>query len=176
MIRQIPRLLITLIITAVSLSAAAASGYIDNENFANISLKGLNTIAINIDPPFGSDYTTLRVTSGVSKEDLKQQIEQRLRNAGFNVISIEQSLENPEAVVLNLRMRLVMPWSLFYQYSLDLSVKQKVPLPAGNNAFYSVETWSDGIHGAVSQSDLKYVNNYSLQLVDNFISAYQAQN
>lgn len=174
--RQTPGLIIFMIITSVSLSAAAVSSYIDNENFANISLKGLNTIAINIDPPFGNDYTTLRVISGVSKEDLKQQIEQRLRNAGLNVISFEQSLENPEAVVLNLRMRLVMPWSLFYQYSLDLSIKQKVPLAAGNNAFYSVETWSDGIHGAVSQSDLGYLNNYSLQLVDNFISAYQAQN
>ena len=165
-----------MLITAVSLSAVAVSGGIDNENFANISLKGLNTIAISIDPPFGSDYTTLVQTSGVSKEDLQQQIEQRLRDAGFNVISFEQSLENPRAVVLNLRMRLVMPWNLFYQYNLDLSVKQKVPLQSGNNAFYSVETWSDGIHGAVSQSDLKYLNDYSLELVDNFISAYQAQN
>lgn len=174
--RQISKIIFTLVITSVSLSAAAVSSYIDSENFARISLEGINTIAINIDPPFGNDYATLRLTSGVSKEDLKQQIEQKLRNAGFNVISFEQSLENPEAVVLNLRMRLVMPWSLFYQYNLDLSLKQKMPLPTGNNAFYSVETWSDGLHGAVSQSDLKYLNNYSLQLVDNFISACQAQN
>ena len=176
MIRQLTGIVITIILTAISIPVFAVSTGIDNENFANISLKGLNTVAINIDPPFGSDYSTLVSISGVSKEDLQQQIEQRLRNAGFNVISFRQSLDDPDAVVLNLRMRLVMPWNLFYQYNLDLSLKQKVPLQTGNNAFYSVETWSDGIHGAVSQTDLKYLNDYSLKLVDNFISAYQAQN
>lgn len=176
MIRQLTGIVITVLLTAISISVTAVPTGIDNENFANISLKGLNTVAINIDPPFGNDYTTLVLYSGVSKEDLQQQIEQRLRNAGFNVISFRKSLENPDAVVLNLRMRLVMPWNLFYQYNLDLSLKQKVPLQTGNNAFYSVETWSDGIHGAVSQSDLKYLNDYSLKLVDNFISAYQEQN
>jgi len=160
----------------LSLSAGAAY-YEDHQTYANATLQGLKTVAVNIDPPIGSYYGEM-LRYGVTKNELQEKISQRLRDAGFNVISFEESLENPEAVLLDLRVRLTIPYYAFYSYDLNLSVKQKIPLPQGNNAFYSVRTWSDGQIGAlqISGMGLHYLYDYSMQLVDNFIRAHQAQN
>jgi len=148
----------------------------DSQDYYKDTLKGLKTIAVNIDPPFGNDYVDLRYVGGITRESLQEQFAARLRQAGFNVISFEESLENPEAALLNLRVRLVMPWSMYYHYYLDMSLKHKIPLATGSKAFFSVETWSDGIHGAGAVSDLRYVRDHAMTLVENFIQAHRAQN
>jgi hypothetical protein len=146
----------------------------DNQFFANTSLNSIKTIAINIDPPVGNYYGELG-KYGVSTTVLEEKMSQRLRAAGINVVSFNEALEDPEAALLDLRVRLVLPDYSYYSYNLHLSLKQKVPLP-GKNAFYSVKTWSDSIIGALEQSRLVVLNDYSMQLVDNFITAYQTQN
>jgi hypothetical protein len=166
----------TMLLVFATLSVKAVNYGGDSQPFFKDTLKGIKTIAVNIDPPFGNDYVDLRHIGGITRENLQEQFAQRLRHAGFNVISFEESLEDPEAALLNLRMRLVMPWSLYYHYYLDMSLKHKVPLSQGSKAFFSVETWSDGIHGAVAVSDLRYVKDHAMQLVENFIQDHRAQN
>jgi hypothetical protein len=147
----------------------------DYRYFANTSLSGIKSVALNIDTPVGVYYSNLE-RYGVSSTVLEQNITNRLRNVGINVISFNEALEDPAAALLDLRVRMTFPEYSFYSYNLLLSVKQKVPLPQGNNTFYSVRTWSDGKIGAVEQSRLTILNDYTMQLVDNFIAAYQAQN
>ena len=160
----------------LSLSAGAAY-YEDHQTYANATLQGLKTVSVNIDTPIGSDYGEM-LRYGVTKNELQEKISQRLRDAGFDVISFKDALEDPDAVLLDLRVRVVIPWGSYYAYDLNLSVKQKVPLPRDSNAFYSVRTWSDGQIGAlqISGVGLHYLYDYSMQLVENFIKAHQAQN
>jgi len=164
-----------LLVLLFSLSAGAY--YEDHKTYANATLRGLKTIAVNIDPPIGSYYGEM-LRYGVTTSGLQDRISQRLRDAGFTVISFEEALENPSAVLLALRVRVDIPWGSYYAYDLNLSVKQKVPLPQNINSFYSVLTWSDGQIGAlqISGPGLQYLYDYSLQLVENFIKAHQAQN
>jgi hypothetical protein len=165
-----------LLVTFISLPAMSAF-YGDYETYNRATLQGLKTIAVNIDPPRGSDYTEM-YRYGVTKEGLQEMISRRLRDAGFTVISLAESLEDPDAVLLDLRVRVDIPWGSFYTFDLNLSLKQKVGLPRGKNSFYSVRTWSDGQLGALQQSGygLYPLYGYTLQLVDNFIRAYRTQN
>lgn len=160
-------------LTSMSIQAALFDSHY--KKFSNSTLTGIKTVAINIDRPTNYDYDEL-ARYGVTKEGLQELMTQRLRDAGFDVISLEQALENPEASLIDLRIRLITPRYHYFAYYLDLSVIRKVPLPQGNNSFYSVTTWSDGQNGALQQTGFHYINDYTINLVDNFIQAHQSQN
>lgn len=134
---------------------------------------GLKAIAITIDPPTNYYYGEMK-SYGVSKENLESIISQRLTNAGFKVISFTESLENPEASVLNLKVRLIKGYGLIYSYGLNLSLNQKAPL-LGGNAYHSVKTWSDWKAGGTQQTSLPVINGYVVELVDNFIETHRSQ-
>ena len=163
------------ILSFFTLSAGAA--FYGDYPYANATLKGLKTIAVNIDPPRGSDYGELS-RYGVTSEQLQEMISARLRDAGFKVISFTESLEDPDAVMLDLLVRVDIPWGSYYAYDIKLSVNQKLSLAHGKNSFYSVKTWSDRQIGALQQAGpgLYPLYGYSMQLVENFIKAHQAQN
>ena len=160
------------LITFFSLSSMAVN--YGNDNYPQNVLTGVKAIAVTIDPPTNYYYGELKAY-GVSKENLVENISQRLTNAGFNVISFSESLEQPEAAVLNLKIRIIKGYGLIYSYGLNLSLNQKAPLQ-GNNAFHSVETWSDWLAGGMQQTNLPYLNGYAMQLVDNFIETHRTQN
>jgi len=167
----------TLLFLTISLSAIAAF-FEEPLGYAHATLKGLKTIAVKIDPPRGSDYTAM-FTYGVTSEKLQEMISARLRDAGFKVINYSDSLEDPEAVLLDLRVRVDVPWGSFYAFDIKLSVNQKLPLAQGGaGSFYSVRTWSDRQIGALQQSGpgLYPLYGYSMQLVENFIRDHHAQN
>jgi hypothetical protein len=160
------------------LLSAQTSAYFfshDHQGFTNSNLKGFHTVAINIDPPVGRYYEDIN-RYGVTKTELQEQITQRLQQVGINVISFEEALEDPNAALIELKLRVVTPYNLYYSIGLNLSVKRKAPLAEGSGAYYSIETWSDGQVGGVSQTDLPKIYTYTSQLVDNFIVAYQDQN
>ncbi|OGT31624.1 MAG: hypothetical protein A2W28_09300 [Gammaproteobacteria bacterium RBG_16_51_14] len=152
----------------------AGSPGADPQGFTNSSLKGFHTVAINIDPPDAPYYADIS-RYGVSKTELEKQITQRLQGVGINVISLEQALEDPAAALIELRLRVV-PNDLYYSIGLNLSVRRKAALAPGSNAYYSVETWSDGLVGGLAQTDLPKIYIYTSQIVDRFIAVYQTQN
>ena len=172
------RILTLMTALALLLSSMPGSAFYyscDSQTFANATLHEVKIIAVNVDPPIRSMNDKLR-NYGVSDIELEKKISQRLRDAGFNIISTEQALADPEAAQLKLRIRMIISHGTVYSYGLDLSLNQKAPLSGGSNSFYSIRTWSDGLFGGTQQTSLRYLNNYSMQLVENFIEAHRAQN
>ena len=145
------------------------------QGFTNSSLKGFHTVAVHIDPPEAPYYADIS-RYGVSRTKLEEQVTKRLQDAGIHVISLAQAIEDPAAALIELRLRVAMPNNLYYSIGLNLSVRRKATLAPGNNAYYSVETWSDGLVGGLAQSDLAKIYSYTSQIVDRFIAAYQTQN
>jgi len=158
----------------ISLPVSALYFSWDNQAFANATLKGVKTLAVNVDPPIKSLNGELN-NYGVSDIELEKIISLRLRDAGFNVVTAEQARNDPEAALLKLRIRMIISYGAVYSYGLDLSLNQKAGL-SGSNNYYSVRTWSDGVFGGTQQTNLNILNNYSMQLVENFIEAHRAQN
>ena len=114
-----------LLIIFFSLPSVAVN-YGDTDHPQNI-LAGIKAIAVTIDPPTNYYYGELK-NYGLSKENLEDQISQRLTNAGFNVITFKESLEDPDATVLNLKIRMILGYGLIYSYGLNLSLNQKAPM------------------------------------------------
>jgi len=173
--KQILTLMTALALMLVSIPGSALYFSWDDQSVADATLKGVKTVTVNVDPPVRSLNDELR-NYGVSDIDLEKKISQRLRDAGFNVVSAEQALADPEAALLKLRIRMIIGYGLVYSYGLNLSLNQKASLYGGNNTFYSVKTWSEGKFGGTQQTSLGILNNYSMQLVENFIEAHRAQN
>ena len=160
------------LITLISIPGMAAL-YGNSNHPANV-MAGVKSIAITIETPTNYDNGEL-IKYGVTKENLEKLISQRLSDAGIDVIPFSESLEDPAAAVLNLKIRLFRGWGLVYSYGLNLSLNQKAPL-LGNNAYHSTETWSDWLTGGTQQSGLPRLNGYIMQLVENFVNSYKAQN
>jgi hypothetical protein len=172
--RRIHDLIAILALAYFSLPVYALYFSWDSQAFTNATLKGVNTLAVDVDPPIRSMNDELR-NYGVSDVELEKEISQRLRDAGFNVITTEQAIADPAAALLKLRIRMIISHGSVYSYGLDLSLNQKTGI-SGSDNYYSVRTWSDGIFGGTQQTNLGILNGYSMKLLDNFIAAYRAQN
>jgi hypothetical protein len=152
--------------------SCSASAYYPPEagkSFAYLPLKGIDTVAVNID---GSYQSYERY--GLIPQRLKTLITQRLEAAGLRVVDADQVPQIPSAALLNLQIRINETAYYYYAYGLNLALRQKVPLLSGS--FTTVSTWSDGQVGAMTPIQLVNINDYSLHLVDNFIRAHREQN
>lgn len=167
-----------LFISTLIFSVASFSGYAyfseDYLFLKNSSLKGVNTVIVEVDPPVRSLNDEL-VNHGVSSGELQKRISERLRDAGINVIDREQALADPQAALLKLRIHMAIGWGTVYSWGLNLSLNQNTSLNRPG-AYYPVRTWSTGKFGGTQQTNLRIINDYSMQLVDEFIAAHHAQN
>jgi hypothetical protein len=145
--------------------------------FDRTSLRGINNIAINIDTRYENTYNRDLKYKGVTKKGLYGKIEEKLKNNGFNVVSLGEAIEDPDAVLLNLRMRVNLIYYAIYSYELYLTVQQKVLLSQNEdeNNFFSVNIWEDGNHGGLGQGELSYLNVRTLEIVDKFIRDHNSQ-
>lgn len=165
-------------VTALIASLASLPGYAyfsgDYLLLENSSLKGINTVSVEVVPPIDSLNYELKYR-GVSSTELEQKISERLQAAGINVISREQALSEPEAAMLRLKIHLIIGMGRIYSWGLNLSLNQNAPLER-SGAFHPVRTWSTGKFGGTQQTNLGIIRNYSLELVEEFIAAHHAQN
>lgn len=167
--------LVLIVVTGLTFSLVSLPGNADVHDhdpvFSNLSLQGIKTIAVEIDPPPAS-FLKLHHFSGVSAEELHAGLSRRLHEAGFNVVSYEEALKDPDAALVYLKIWLTPMAALsIYGYNLELSLKQKVPYK--DDLFYSIDTWSDGACGVTQKYQLGYLYDYSLILVDHLIADYE---
>ena len=140
----------------------------------NSSLRGINAVIVDVDPP----ATSLRIeleNQGVSTAELQERITERLQAAGINVISDEAALSDPQAALLKLRIHLTVGYGAVYSWGLNLSLNQGMPL-AREGSYYPVRTWSTGKFGGTQQTNLRVINDYSMELLEVFIEDHHGQN
>lgn len=144
-----------------------------------IPFHGLKAVAVfveNIDPEALKD--------GLSKEQIKTEVESRLREAGIKVVPIDKSLIIPTSPYLYIIVNTVKFSSgLEYVYGTSVQLKQVVGIDRGKGviprtALLWATTWekSDGV-GITSVEDLVgNVREHINDKVDAFINDYLAEN
>ena len=148
---------------------------VDGVFFEN-PLKGVNKMAINI-KFFSSDpYNSLEDRERITKSSLESEIAEKLKHAGFEIISMEAAKNDPEAVFLDLEYHINLLYQLVYTFDMSASVRQKFKKTDGDGSYITVKTWSDGRVGGMSQSGLGNIRTYTHELVENFIQAHKTQN
>ena len=167
---------IAILLALFNLPVSATYLYQVNEVFFENPFKGISKIAVNIKYLSEDPYHALKDRERITKSSLESEIEQKLNNAGFEVISLDTAESDPDVVYLDLEYHINLLYQLIYTYDMKASVRQKFKLPNGEGAYLTVKTWSEGRVGGTSQSGLGKIRTYTHELVDNFIQAYHAQN
>lgn len=129
------------------------------------TLKGLTTIMVVVErltPEAGRD--------GLTKEQLRTDVEARLRKAGITVTS------SIEEAYLYLNVFTVKGSSELYAYHIRLEFNQEVILKRNRNVSLPAPTWSLDLGGTVGAKKLHEVRDDVADMVDKFINAYLEQN
>lgn len=170
------RLLLTVSFLLVGITCLPVKAYFSEDYLflENTSLRGINTVIVDVDTPVTSVNDELE-HQGVSSATLQKRIMERLQAAGINVLSGDQAISDPQVALLKLRIHLTIGWGTVYSWGLNLSLNQRVAM-AREGSYYPVRTWSTGKFGGTQQTNLRIINDYSMELVDNFIEAHHAQN
>lgn len=159
-------LTVFVLLTGLTIKSHAVAG--DDNHFSPDPLKGVNTLALEVN---GIEDNYYRY--GLSAEQLRNDLRQRLEAAGFRIIETRSLGETPGAALLKLDVRLYEN-SYYYSLGMSLSLRRKVALEG--SGFATIQAWSEGKVGALSATEFSKVHRYSSELVGNFISAHKQQN
>jgi hypothetical protein len=137
------------------------------------TLKGLKGVGVLV------ENLSLEVEKeGLRKNELQLEVEFKLREAGINVLSKEESLKSPGEpyLYINVNLNTSKTENEVYPYSIDMLFIQKVSLLRNpQQATYAV-TWSTGGVGSITKQLVSQLRSSVSEMVDIFIKSYHAEN
>jgi len=114
---------------------------------------------------------------GLTKDQLRKEVEGQLRNAGVRVLTREEKFKTEGNPQLYVNVNLLKSSSPFaYAYSVEISLEQEVALVRKPNRRTVATTWSQGSVGIVGVANLRAIRETVKGRVDHFIHDYWAAN
>jgi hypothetical protein len=164
--------LIVLIVMAVSL-APVPSLYAINGKSNQATLRGLSGVGVLVEqlPPEVE-------AGGLTRSQLRKEVESRLRDAGIKVLTREECQKTPGEPYLyvNINVNIAKTESDVYPYSIDVVLIQKVSLLRDRKLTTYAVTWSAGGVGSITKEILGQLAGSVGGITDTFIKAYLAEN
>ncbi len=137
------------------------------------SLRGLKGLFILVEP-----LNPEVEKAGVSRGQLKGEVELRLRQAGIRVFNEEQRMEEPDQPYLYINLN-GYSWreEVIYGYALKVDLNQLVILNRDPKIGGFGTTWYSGSAGIIGANKLKnFIRKELADTIDKFISDYSAVN
>jgi hypothetical protein len=135
-------------------------------------LKGLGVVVEELQPEAERD--------GLTKSQLRTDVELKLRQAGLRVLSPEESLKEPGSPYLYVNLNTAKSEVLYafatYAYALQVALKQEVTLTRDPDIRGSATTWDTGVLGTVGAANLPDLRKTLSDVLDRFINDYLAAN
>jgi hypothetical protein len=141
---------------------------LDDEHSRN-SLRGLKGIYVLIEP--------LReeiVKDGLTMDDIRADVEDKLRLAGIPVLSKEESLKEPGRAYLYIQETVSKPVGKVYVYNINVELNQEIYLVRSPGVLCIGATWSTG--GTGIAVTLRYIRDAIKKYIDEFSTAYLSVN
>lgn len=143
----------------------------DNE-FSRPSLKGLGSIGVAI-----ADSDPALECEGFGKDQLRTDVEGRLRQSGIKILSEAELLKTPGSPHLYVSLSFVNMAALPQRaYYITLEFIQEVTLRRNPEQVSSAVTWSVSVEGTASSENISKISDGLTALVDRFIGAYRSMN
>ena len=161
-------LALMIISSMLLLSAAAWSARAEFEVNSLRGLDGVVALTNKLNPDFAKD--------GLTSDSVQQIVEQRLKAGGIKVLSKDDITKSPGTPLLLVNISLMESEPGMYAYSLDLELYQVVLLARDTEIPSLARTWSEGIVGSVSASNMKQLNTRISSLIDEFVSDFMTAN
>ncbi len=172
-----PRLLIVPLLVLFLTTFAQAQTEMERQ-----TLKGLTNFLVLIESP----EQTEAQKSGLSQEQIRTQVELRLRNAHIPVTNYDDWMKDknpPRLPLISVTLHLFQHDKLpeMYAFSLRVELRQEVylkaiPLRDQSGSITYATTWSTSMTGMVGSSNLSSIRSDILDRVDKFINDYLAAN
>lgn len=117
---------------------------------------------------------------GLTKSQLRTDVELALRQAGIRVLSEEESLAEPGGPYLYINLNTVKSEVLYafvsYSFSLQISLRQDATLTRDPSIKVNAMTWQTSVLGSVSAANLQDLRKTLRDSLDQFINDYLAVN
>jgi hypothetical protein len=132
-------------------------------------LVGLQGVQVVVEGP-GLEVERL----GLSKNQIKTDVERRLRKAGVRVLTNQEQEETPGTPQLSVKIAASTNKMGIFAYSISVDLIEIVTLFNGETAFATV--WEKGEAGSVGLNNINQIQPRINSLVDRFINDYLAAN
>ncbi len=138
-------------------------------------LKGFLVVVEDMHPKL-SPYDQAIRKAGLTKAQIQQSVEKRLRAAGIRVVSGQAWMNTPGRPILYVNINLHEKERYVFAYNTTISVEQLVRLDAKPSVKTLASTWSLNMTGNVNVGNLQNVAESILILLDRFVQAHAANN
>jgi len=168
------RLLTTVAVLWVwGLSVCGGSAQTEMDRKSLRGLKGIAVVVEALQPEAERD--------GLTKSQIKTDIELKLRQAGIHVLTTEESFKTPGSPYLYVNINTTKTDVLYgafstYAFSLQVALKQDVTLTRDSDLKGSATTWETHALGTVGANNLQDTRRVLGDLLDRFINDYLAEN
>ena len=113
---------------------------------------------------------------GVSRSQIQNDVELRLRKAGIRVLTEKEWLNSLNAPTLYVNINLMTSSAGLYAYDVSVDIQQEVILKTSPSRTTIATTWDKAMVGALGSRNLGDLRNSVNDLVDFFINDYLAAN
>ena len=135
-----------------------------------VDIRGIHVFVENIQPNIEKYASRFKIT----KEQIQQDVEQRLKNAGIVVLSYNDWLKTAGRPMLYVNVNTHEYEKYWYSYTISLAVQQGVMLETNPKIKTIATTWSIEMTGIANIGTLDSIKTNTAYLVDRFINAYRS--
>lgn len=135
-----------------------------------VDIRGIYVVVENIQPNIEKYASRFKIT----KEQIQQDVEQRLKNAGIVVLSYNDWLKTAGRPMLYVNVNTHEYEKYWYSYTISLDVQQGVMLETNPKIKTIATTWSIEMTGIANIGTLDSIKTNTAYLVDRFINAYRS--
>jgi len=135
-----------------------------------VDIRGIYVVVENIQPNIEKYASRFKIT----KEQIQQDVEQRLKNAGIVVLSYNDWLKTAGRPMLYVNVNTHEYEKYWYSYTISLAVQQGVMLETNPKIKTIATTWSIEMTGIANIGTLDSIKTNTAYLVDRFINAYRS--
>ena len=135
-----------------------------------VDIRGIYVVVENIQPNIEKYASRFKIT----KEQIQQDVEQRLKNAGIVVLSYNDWLKTSGRPMLYVNVNTHEYEKYWYSYTISLDVQQGVMLETNPKIKTIATTWSIEMTGIANIGTLDSIKTNTAYLVDRFINAYRS--
>jgi hypothetical protein len=107
---------------------------------------------------------------GFDEAETRRQIEQRLRQAGYRLVSPDEAIHFPQAQFADYELH-VNDAIFYYSFLVHLKLRAKQPLPQNPEAFVTQVLWSDWQIGGIELNHLERLQAPMQELTEELIAA-----
>ena len=174
---RLSRLALQIVAVFAFLPAFVLPAHAFDADVSRETLKGLTGFYVLIEElnPNIAKYANVQ-KNNISTQQLKGQVENRLRAAGIRVLSWDEMMKTPGRPVLYVCVNTHEYEKFWYAYDIQVVVRQLVTLVSRPGKPISGDTWSINMTGVMNIGQLQTLYDNLGLLLDRFVQAYKKGN